>query len=85
MAKQKSRKSGNAQKTHTLSKKTRQVYEDVVRTDQGESVLEALQRAEELATNVGSVEELRDALSIETSHPKEVIGAQAHPPETGRS
>ena len=47
-----------------LSEKARGVYEEVVGTDSGESVLAALQRAEELATKSQSVDEVREALSI---------------------
>jgi hypothetical protein len=60
-----------------LGEKTRAVYEEVVGADSGESVLNALQRAEEIATKSQSVEEVREALSIEKSHLRDVIDAKA--------
>ncbi len=65
-----------------LSERTRAVYEEVVGTDSGESVLGALQRAEEIATKSQSVEEVREALSIEKSHLRDVIDAKAKLQET---
>lgn len=65
-----------------LSQKTRAVYDEVVATDSGESVLGALQRAEEIATKSQSVEEVREALSIEKSHLRDVIEAKAKLQET---
>jgi hypothetical protein len=65
-----------------LSEKARAVYEEVVGTDSGESVLGALRRAEEIATKSQSVEDVREALSIETSHLRDVIDAKAKLQET---
>ena len=65
-----------------ISEKTREVYEKVVGSDAGESVLGALQRAEEIATKSQSVEQVREALSIEKSHLRDVIEAKAKLQET---
>jgi hypothetical protein len=65
-----------------LSEKTRAVYDEVVQQDPGESVLVALQRAEELASKSDDVEALREALNIETGHLRDVIDAKAKLQET---
>ena len=46
-----------------LIERTREVYEEVVQGDKSESVLEALQRTEELVSNSGSEEDLRACLA----------------------
>jgi hypothetical protein len=68
--------------THQLSEKTKAVYEEVFHQDAGESVLSALQRAEDLAGSSDDIEELREALNIETGHLRDVIGAKAKLQET---
>ena len=65
-----------------LSEKTREVYDEVVRDEGGESVLEALQRAEEISSKDSSIEEIRSAIDIEKSHLSDVIGAKAKLQET---
>jgi hypothetical protein len=60
-----------------LSERTREVYEEVVQGDTGESVLEALQRTEALASNSESDEELRAALDIEKVRLSDVIDAKS--------
>ncbi len=65
-----------------LSEKTRQVYERVVHEEKGESVLGALQRAEQLVDRAGSAEELRKTLDVEKAHLRDVIDAKAKLQET---
>ncbi len=67
---------------HQLSERTREVYEEVVQSDKGESVLETIQRAEELVSKSGSEEELRAAFDVEKAHLSDVIEAKTHLQET---
>lgn len=65
-----------------LSKKTRAVYDEVVQQEEGEAVLDALKRAEEVVARAGSVEEIRQSLDVEKAHLQDVIHAKAKLQET---
>ncbi len=69
-------------KANELSGKTRAVYHEVVEHDQTASVLQALQQADEIVVKSGSVDELREALNVETMHLKDVINSKVKLQET---
>ncbi len=71
-----------APQARQLSEKTRQVYERVVQDEKSESVLSALERAEQLVDQAGSLEELRKTLDVEKAHLRDVIDAKAKLQET---
>jgi hypothetical protein len=65
-----------------LSERTREVYDEVVGTESGESVLEALQRTERIVADAGTEAELREALNIEKAHLSDVLDAKTKLQET---
>ena len=69
-------------KSNELSGRTKAVYHQVVEHDQSESVLQALQHADEILVKSGSVDELREALNVETTHLKDVINSKVKLQET---
>lgn len=69
-------------RSQELSEKTRGVYESVLREDKRESVLAALQHAEEVAQGADSDEALRKVLDVEQAHLKDVLAAKAKLQET---
>lgn len=71
-----------ASQSRKLSEKTRAVYEEVVRDEQRESVLDAVQKVEEIAAQADSVEALRQAIDVENAHLKDVIATKAKLQET---
>jgi hypothetical protein len=69
-------------KTSELREKTEAVYREVSSHEKRESVLDALKRAEEAVAKAEPGEALRAALSVESAHLKDVIGAQTQLQET---
>jgi hypothetical protein len=69
-------------KTSELRDKTQTAYERVTGVEGSPSVLEALKRVEEVVARSDSGEALRQALSVETAHLKDVIDAQTKLQET---
>lgn len=65
-----------------LSERTREVYDEVVGAESGESVLEALRRAERVVADAGTEEELRAALDIEKAKLSDVLDAKTKLQET---
>jgi len=65
-----------------LTRKTRAVYDEVVREEKTETVLDALKRAEEAVSRGGSVDEIRRSLDLEKVHLQDVIQAKAKLQET---
>lgn len=68
--------------TQELRGKTQAVYEKVQQRGSAESVLAALQNADRVVAGADSLEELRQKLSVETAHLRDVIDAQAKLQET---
>ncbi len=73
-----------ASKTSELRGKTQAVYERVTHQEQAqnESVLQALQRAQQVAAKADTLDELRASLSVEKAHLRDVIDAQTKLQET---
>ena len=71
-----------ASQARKLSDKINDLYEDVVRDEQGETVLEAVQKVESIAAQADSVEALRQAIDVENAHLQDVIATKAKLQET---
>jgi hypothetical protein len=69
-------------RSNELSEKTRGVYETVIRDEKGESVLAALQHAEQVVEQADGGEALRKAFDVEQAHLKDVLEAKAKLQET---
>jgi hypothetical protein len=69
-------------KANALSEKTQVVYEQVLQHEEGESILQALERTEQLVAETGVAEELRRAMDVETAHLRDVINSKAALQET---
>jgi hypothetical protein len=65
-----------------LSQRTRDVYEEVVRQEDGESVRAALEHAEQVVARAGTAEDLRVALDVEKAHLRDVLEAKTRLQET---
>jgi len=65
-----------------LSDRTREVYEEVVQGDRGESVLDALERTEALVSRTDSDEALRKAIDVEKARLSDVIDAKSRLQDT---
>ena len=69
-------------RSQELSEKTRGVYETVIRDEKSESVLTALQHAEQVVAKADTREALRQAFDLEQVHLKDVLNAKAKLQET---
>jgi hypothetical protein len=69
-------------KTNELKHKTQAVYQQVQTHEEHESIVQALERTEELASKADSSEALRQALNVETAHLRDVIASKTRLQET---
>jgi hypothetical protein len=68
--------------TDRLAERTRAVYREVVDREQAQSILGALQHAEQVAASADSSEALRKLLDVEKTHLRDVIDSKTQLQET---